>query len=155
MVILVFLWHFATTRTTHCNFKFWKIDPPYCIVTAKTDWHFNNKRSEDCFLMKILGSFFGVIELLYCMTVYSYACCFFHHIYWISIIRSGRVHPIGKNKNYSMKGFQKALSIEWLNFYFHHQDLPKFKVNFSFKSATPQDWRRTLFHRKNIILNCF
>ena len=22
-------WHFATT--THCNFKFWKIDPPYCV----------------------------------------------------------------------------------------------------------------------------
>ena len=24
-----FFLHFATT--THCDFKFWKIDPPYCI----------------------------------------------------------------------------------------------------------------------------
>ena len=24
------IWHFATT--THCNFAFWKIDPPYCTV---------------------------------------------------------------------------------------------------------------------------
>ena len=29
MVSLVFFWHFVTT--THCNIKFWKIYPPYCI----------------------------------------------------------------------------------------------------------------------------
>ena len=34
MVSLVFL-HFATT--THCNLKFWKIDPPYCLVLEKID----------------------------------------------------------------------------------------------------------------------
>ena len=27
-----FLWHFATT--THCKFKFWKIDPPYCSCST-------------------------------------------------------------------------------------------------------------------------
>ena len=29
MVSLVLFWHFATT--TNCDYKFWKIDPPYCI----------------------------------------------------------------------------------------------------------------------------
>ena len=33
-VNLVFFLHFATT--THCNFKFWKIDPPYCIYRPET-----------------------------------------------------------------------------------------------------------------------
>ena len=35
MVSLVFFKHFATS--THCNFKFWKIDPPYCAYTAMGD----------------------------------------------------------------------------------------------------------------------
>ena len=28
-----FFLHFATT--THCNFKFWKIDPPYCTLRVR------------------------------------------------------------------------------------------------------------------------
>ena len=28
-----FFWHFATT--TRCNFKFWKVDPPYCPIMSQ------------------------------------------------------------------------------------------------------------------------
>ena len=54
MVNFFFL-HFATT--THCNFKFWKLDPPYCTLlytvpykyTIYADLHFKfcfNKKKE-------------------------------------------------------------------------------------------------------------
>ena len=57
MLSLVFL-HFATT--THCIFKFWKIDPPYCTspytiihTSCWCAWRYFPRTARDAFQIKL------------------------------------------------------------------------------------------------------